>query len=200
MQFTSENIDDIRRYYIGSYVKFKETGDILYHLTSVNNFFVEGRSQKGDILKLYLDDQHPYEIEYVLPHKSYYQYGNSAAQLFRIPAKQYQRGIGPENTEIRALVSGEFMKVNLDFASLCAFVDKQMFYSLSDAIVADANTSCVLTPRMAYDRNCCRIYMDLTPIATVIPEKNKVVVEKKVFMDDVVEFLSKQDEKFEVTH
>lgn len=196
MQFTSENVEDIRRYYIGSYVKFKETGDILYNLTSVNNFFVEGRSQNGDILKLYLDNAYPYEIEYVLPHKSYYQYKDVAAQLFRIPAKQYQRGIGPENTEIRALVAGEFVKVPLNFDSLAAFVDKQTFYSLNDAIHAEGKQSCVLTSRMAFDRSDFSIYMDLTRIASV--EDRTIVISKKVFANDVIDFINKHNEKFEV--
>lgn len=196
MLLSSGNVEDIRRYYVGTIVKFKETGDMLYQLTTANNFYVEGLSQNGDILKLYLDEQHPYEMEYVLPHKSYFQVNKCAAQLYRIPAKQYQRGIGTDNTEIRVIQRGDFSKLPILFDTLIHFVNKQKFFSLQQAVDAEGMESCVLTPRMAYCRYTNVIYVDLTAVATV--EGKTVVMSKKVFTNEVEEMLSQHNEGFKV--
>src|SRR5687767_7922141 len=106
MLFLPSNVDDINRYYRNTYVKFKETGDRLMYISDVNSHRIVGQADTGgdgppEEFVIYLSEAHPYEIDYVLPHKSFFQAADKAVLLSRIPAKQYQRGISQHNTSLQ---------------------------------------------------------------------------------------------------
>lgn len=197
MEFTPANQDDIRRYYLNTFVKFRETGDALFYLKTVDNYKVEGQAHNGDILRLFLSEEHPYEVDYVLPHKSYYQLGKKAAQLFRIPAKQYQRGVGPENTEIRTLQVGKFHKQMLEFETLLPFVQKQKFFSLGDAggAASEDYASCVLSPRMAFCRGTSYVFIDQTPVARLSANRTTLFIKYPVFLNEIKALLESNGEQ-----
>lgn len=174
MLFLPDNYEDISRYYKNTYVKFKETGDKLFFISRVGSEKVSGSTSDGTPFELLLSFDAPYEVDYVLPHKSFFQYEALACLLQRVPAKQYQRGISDSNTALFALKStGTLTQISVSFSLLEAFVCKQTFMSLSQAISSD-KTTVVLSPRFAYAPNSRRIYADATCVGQLQP-KHKVL-------------------------
>lgn len=174
MQFLPENTDDIIRYYKNTYIKFKETGDTLFYVRAVREQRVEGTSQDGTPFELYLDAEFPYEVDYVLPHKSYFQWGDHACLLQRIPAKQYQRGISANNVSLSLLrAGGQGADTSVGFEVLMSFVSKQAFMSLDTAIESD-KISVVLSPRMAFIPSTKKIYLDSKCVGQLTPKRKLV--------------------------
>ena len=195
MFFTPENREDINKYYRNSFLKFKETGDTLYYITNVDANMVSGQVENGRDFKLYLAKEEPYEVDYVLPHKSFFQYGDNAVMLQRIPAKQYHRGLTPDNTMVSFRgVGGAVSNLPIDFIILGAFVKKQKFFSLGEAMKKDL-TSCVLSPRMMYVKQTKNIYIDFTPVATVEVKTKKITMLAPIFEEEIRDFLKATQEE-----
>jgi hypothetical protein len=194
MQFVPSARADIQKYYLNTFLKFKETGDLLLYLTGVDNHAITGQVEDGREFKLYLSETDPYEVDYILPHKSFFQYEGNAVMLQRIPARQYFRGISPENTAVVFKVPGqtELNKIPLKFEVLKAFVKKQKFMSLSEAIAVKgaAIESVALGPRMMYMRRNKTIFVDFTPIAKVATDNKHLVIIAPIFKEDLQEFLA----------
>lgn len=209
MIFTYSNIEDIKRYYLNSFVKFREHGDVLFYLKTIHDNIIHGKCEDGNLLELFLDDSCPYEVDYVLPHKSYFQYKDTAVQLYRIPAKQYCRGINTQNTALTALVSkstkpvykqdmqdlhtevfkkesseGNTLGLDLSFDILRCFVNKQKFMSLDEAIVSGF-VSCAMSPRIAYLTKEQQLFIDQTSVAKVDVEKRKIKMTKPIFTEEI---------------
>ncbi len=202
MQFTTDNWDDIRKYYLGSFIKLKEHGDLLFRIDHVDRTRVSGTVEDGREFILYMNNENPYEIDYVLPHKSFFQYGKDACQLFRIPARQYMRGICVQNTAVSKFSPvGERSEMGaLDFPVLKAFVAKQPFHSLTTAVSKhnpDGLRSFVLTPRMAFHRSTKNLYIDFTKVATVDVPSKAIILTLPIFKSEVENFLKKSGE-FEI--
>ena len=197
MIFSPKNRDDIIRYFRGTYVKFKERGDELFYIEAVNEMRVTGKHESGVPFTIYLDEDTPFEVDYLLPHKSFFQHGQHAVQLQRIPAQQYFRGLCGHNTQFSYLAGGTAPKnLQIGFDILKQFVSKQKFYNIQGALTAQELSTCVLTSRMMFNRANRQIYMDFTPIAKVIPAKGSIVMIRPVFYDEVAEFLKNTGEKF----
>lgn len=195
MIFNSSNHEDINRYYRNTYVKFKETGDNLYYIRSVNSEVVRGTDQTGTEFELWLSDEHPYEVDYILPNKSYFQYKKRACMLVRVPAKQYQRGLSPNNTRINGLSrTGGTQALELGFDVLTEFVNKQAFPNLAAAVLNKGKEhSIVLSPRFAYVPDIRAIYADNILIAEVSQDEKRVFVKHPIFRPEVEE-LAKDSE------
>ena len=187
MIFLSSNAEDIGRYYRNTYVKFKEMGDKLFFIRRVDAYSVQGCDEDGTEFELFLNDEHPYEVDYILPRKSFFQLGKRAALLQRIPAKQYQRGISNGNTAITSLnADGGVAKHEVGFETLKQFVNKQQYLSLDDAIKnKDRNISVVLNPRFAYVPKAGYIFVDTKAIARLDKKEKTFVVLHPVFKNDV---------------
>ena len=198
MIFNSSNHEDISRYYRNTYVKFKETGDTLYYIRNVNSEVVRGVDASGGEFELWLSDEHPYEVDYILPSKSYFQYKKRACLLLRVPAKQYQRGLSNSNTRVNALgKTGSVNAVELTFDVLTEFVNKQAFPSLSKAVLNKAKDhSVVLSPRFAYVPDMKAIFADAILVAEVNPEDKLVVVRHPIFKPELLELAA--DTEFKV--
>jgi hypothetical protein len=191
MEFKPSTREDISRYYRGTYVKFAEFGDQLFNIQQVDSMKVVGTHESGDPFVLYLDEATPYNVEYILPHKSYFQLDNSAALLERIPAKMYYRGLCESNTRMTCIQPGSAApkQLEINFKTLKQFVNKQDFFKLQQAINKQDFQSCVLTPRMMYHRGRKEIYIDHVMIAKVNVGKLTITLHRPVFMDEVKEFL-----------
>lgn len=133
MIFTSDNIDDIRRYYRNTYVKFRDLGETICYIGDIQLKVIEGESvycvtgktSTGDLLTIPLWPEQPFEVEYVLPKKAFFLYNNKLHQLRRIPARQYSRGICSENTSVVSYnSSGSATGVEITAELLQAYVDK----------------------------------------------------------------------------
>ena len=192
MLFVPSAREDIRKYYLNTFLKFKETGDMLLYLTGVDNYAISGQVEDGRDFKLYLSEEEPYEVDYILPHKSFFQYKDKAMMLQRIPAKQYFRGISAENTAVmyKILGKGEPERCGLTFELLKAFVQKQKFYTLSEAIQAEEMVSVVLSQRMMYMKSNKTIFIDFTPVAKVATDNKHLVLIAPVFKENLEEFLT----------
>lgn len=187
MIFNSSSHEDINRYYKNTYVKFKETGDTLYYIRSVNSEVVRGTDASGTEFELWLSDEHPYEVDYILPNKSYFQYKKRACLLVRVPAKQYQRGLSANNTRVNSLTkTGSIQQIELNFDVLTEFVNKQAFPSITKAILNKAKeTSIVLAPRFAYVPDTRGIYADTSLVAEVRPDDKLIVVRHPIFLPEI---------------
>lgn len=198
MIFQSSNWEDISRYYRNTYVKFKETGDRLFFIRRVDNYAVTGTDEDGTEFELYLNDEHPYEVDYILPRKSYFQVGKRATMLARIPAKQYQRGISNGNTMLTSLnKNGGIAKHEIGFEILKQFVTKQTYWTLEEAVKNKGrNTSIALSPRFAYVPDINTIFVDQRAIATVDKKDKTVTMALPIFRNEVLALV--KDSKFKV--
>jgi hypothetical protein len=198
MLFVPSTVEDIQKYYRHSYLKFKETGDMLFHLEHVDRTMIAGTIEDGRDFKLYLAEEEPYEVDYILPHKSFFQNGEHAMMLERIPAKQYHRGITDENTKVCYRKNGpgdEIKQVPLNFGVLKAFVQKQKFRPLSEAI-KDPAFSSALSPRMMYARGPRQIYVDFLPVAKITDFKTKTIsMLAPIFKQELVDLLTSYQEQ-----
>jgi len=187
MIFTSSNYEDIARYYRNTYVKFKEMGDKLFFIRRVDGYSVTGQDEDGQEFELFLSDEHPYEVDYILPRKSFFQYGKRAALLQRIPAKQYQRGISSGNTSVVSLNNqGGVAKHEIGFETLRPFVTKQKYLALDEAIQNKArNISVVLSPRFAYIPAVKFLFVDTKPVASVDLKEKTITLSHPIFKNEV---------------
>lgn len=188
MLFLSENFEDISRYYRYTYVKFKETGDRLFYISSVSSEKITGRASDETPFELYLNDEFPYEVDYVLPNKSYFQTGPTATLLHRIPAKQYRRGVSEENVSCRTLQqNGGSSKREITFSLLEAFVGKQAFTPFITALQHTSDMlSIALSPRMAYACGARTIYVDDVCIAKVMNRPKQLKCYSSVFVPELL--------------
>jgi hypothetical protein len=187
--FNSSSHEDIHRYYRNTFVKFKETGDKLYYIRSVNSEVIRGTDAEGTEFELWLSDEHPYEVDYILPNKSYFQFKKRACLLVRVPAKQYQRGLSSSNTRVNSLSkTGSIAQLELGFDILTEFVNKQAFPSLSKAILNKSkDQSIVLSPRFAYVPDTKGIYADTSLVAEVRPDEKLIFVRHPIFRPEITE-------------
>lgn len=133
MIINSKNWEDVKRYYNHTYIKLKETGDQIWYVKSVEPNMIYLQASNGEDAGLDLNIG--YEIEYVIPGRAAFQYGNNALALVRIPSKQYYRGLHPENTSFRQLSgTGRWLARTINFDTIQGFVNKPIYYSISDIL------------------------------------------------------------------
>jgi len=130
MIFHKSTYSDICKYYPDNIVKFKETEDRLWHIVHIGSN--EVRCQDADGFEIFLDLEDPYEVDYPLPGRVVYQNGAHACVLFRIPAKQYNRGIHSQNTALLQLkAEGVWSNIGFSIQKLQQFVDKPAYQDVS---------------------------------------------------------------------
>ena len=187
MIFQSSNWEDISRYYRNTYVKFKETGERLFFIRRVDAYSVTGTDEDGTEFELFLGDDHPYEVDYILPRKSFYQWGKKACLLQRIPAKQYQRGTSNGNTSITSInKAGGVGKHEVSFDSLKPYVTKQKFPALDEAIANKArNQSVVLSPCIAYAAEARAFFIDHRAIAYLDKPTRSINMTVPIFRNEM---------------
>lgn len=187
MKFVPSNNQDISKYFRGTYIKFKEFGDMLFNINYVDSYEVKGVTEEGREFRLFLSENHPYEVDYILPHKSFFQFEDKACMLQRIPQRQYQRGLSMSNTGMNYLGEDDTPKgLRVDFTTLKAFVSKQKFFTLSEALKSQ-NKSCVLSKRMMFRPVNNTIYIDFIPIAKVVGKDIKMI--RPLFKEEIKAFL-----------
>jgi len=198
MMFIPALAEDINKYYRHTFVKFKETGDTLYYIRDVNHRMIRGTDQDGTEFELYLSEDHPYEVDYVLPNKSFFQLAKSACLLQRIPAKQYRRGLCAENTRITRIgTTGNLVSMDLSFDVLKAFVGKQTFPSLSVVLTKKMKSASIaLSSRFAYVPSNGIIFADLMPVAQVDKKERKITMLYNIFKPEIVELAKNTELEF----
>ena len=188
MFFTSSNWQDIDKYYSGTYVKFKEHGDRLFYIKNVDPNSITGIDEDEQVFELYLHDSHPYEIDYILPSRAIFQYGKKVVMLQRNPARQYKRGLCSNNVRVIDLYTGDTMPIG--FNVLKAFVNKQKYYSIDDAVKKKYKlNSYALSPRFSYHAGQCTFKVD-TKTVGVYEHTSKKIGMKPLFMDEFKALMS----------
>lgn len=191
MQFVPSCHDDISRYFRGTFVKFQEYGDKLFYIRDVHSREISGTTEDHQEFRLYMKEDMPYNVEFLLPRKSFFQMDRHAVLLSRIPAKQYRRGICRENTSIASLdVSGMFQMEEVGFSSLRAYVNKQEFPSLNVAVAnKEKNHSIALSPRMAYVSRTRTLFIDDLPVAHLDTKAKQCTILQPIYRDEVLEIV-----------
>lgn len=194
MLFCSSNWKDIDRYYRNTWVKLPDTGDELYYISHVTTQEVKATTLSGEQTVIYLSDSHPYDLGYVLPHKSFFQHEEHACQLIRVPAQQYKRGVCSDNTTVAVITSkGGRQSVDLTGDLLKAYVEKQAFKSLDNCLqMRGTLLSTPLSPRFAIGLPTTGtilgyITLDDELVATV-NKAGKIVPKYDVFIPELAKF------------
>lgn len=171
MQFIPEAWRDIDRYYRDTWVKFQEFGERLFYIHNVSSEQVTGKDQDGDEFVLYLTNEMPYTLSYVLPHRAVFQHKGEAFILQRMPARQYKRGLSSENTIIKRVVDNKTVDFRIEY--LTAYVNKQSYASLRSVLFESSKSKSVaLGGRFAFDRLEQRLFLDSKPIARFYRDQN----------------------------
>lgn len=192
MKFCSENASDIEKYFRHTYMKFPDfAGDRIHYVERVlgdrvtGHYFDEQGDQTQFQFDLYPEGEGPCpQVEYILPVKSWFQFGEKACFLYRLPLRQYKKGINEENTQIVTPdAAGKFPKVTLDYKAIAAYTAKPAFTSLRP--IVGQETSLALSPRIGVHKNG-RVFVDTTHVATVNWEERTVYMHESIFKPEIV--------------
>lgn len=199
MKFDSGTYNDVAKYYKGSFVKFPQTGDYLCTVDSVDPSRIVGKIFSPDANGSWAPRpyQLPFgegvEIDFVLPKKSYFNYKGRALFLYRIPARQYRKGITTENTSVMGLgEKGGWNPTIPDFDMLTAYVNKQLFLPFGTNAKSYA-----VAARMAVTK-CGYLYIDKVRIGTVDMKKKEIMVRDQLFVHEVEKVLQVHSQSFKV--
>lgn len=185
MEFKPSTWRDIERYFLGTWIKLEELGDTLLSITRVREDRVTGVTDSDQDFVLELHEDQPYNVDYVLPNRAVFQFGNRAAMIRRIPAKQYRRGLCSENTQVIFVDSGG--QVELNKQVLQAYTNKAAYCSFDEAFNSkgDKRLTTALSPRMWASRKAGSISVDTTLVAVFDRKTNKIEVLKKQFIPEI---------------
>ena len=193
MLFSSQNCKDIERYFHGTWIKLPvdaEAGhldpDLLIRVDRVNRDYVQGIGEDDSRYVIHLsgDPELAFNVDYILPHKSYFVHNNNACLLTRVPARQYKRGLCSENTEVYQLTSKEgFNKLEITVDLLKSYTRKPAFSTLAE-VAQGGKSSFALAPRfaIALDGN---IFCDTTRIGRFNPKERVIYTRHKLFETDL---------------
>lgn len=125
MIFNKANYNDIVKYYSDNIIKLSVTGDRLWQIISIRKEEVSLIDVDG--MEIYIDMSEDYQVDFPLPKRAVYQHGSCAALLQRKPAKQYNRGIHNQNTQIKQLGKSSWGSLPISLNTLQQFVDKPAY-------------------------------------------------------------------------
>tara|TARA_R110000868_G_scaffold37403_3_gene132371 strand:- start:1857 stop:2456 length:600 start_codon:yes stop_codon:yes gene_type:complete len=189
---------DIRKYFESTYIKINGFGDTLFYVRRVREDIITGIDENNTEFELDLWEDSPFTIDYILPHRAVFQYGNTALLLRRVPARQYFRGIHPENTKLTSVDTGEEYPIN--FETLKAFVNKQQYVTLDEAIVNKPKKKAhALSPRFSYITAGQSINLDNTNIAHINLKEKLLFIKHPIFTQEIVSYLKQTNSSLQVT-
>lgn len=185
MFINSNSFDDVKKYFQHTYVKFKETGDHIWHIDSVNPHEIICSDKNKE--EVGIDLQIGYNLEYILPRKATFQFGNYAVMLYRIPARQWKKGLCKANTNFSTLTGeGSWTTASFDINLIEGFVNKPSYYSLDTAISTFKQgdfVSAALTPRMSLTHSG-KVFIDNVLVGKAEFEKKQLLC-KKIFKPEL---------------
>lgn len=179
MYANSDNWEDVKKYYHNTFVKFKETGDVVWYVDRVDPERMLVTNSQGEEAGIWLPDG--YQIDYVMPGRAVYQYGQNAVMLSRIPARQWKKGMCKANTAFHFLTwDGIWTSNPFDIKVIESFVNKPGYYNVDLAINDMKNgtiASAALTHRISICKNH-RVFVDQLLVAKVDPIKKELIARK----------------------
>lgn len=200
MKFCAENAKDIDKYFRGSYMKFPSlAGDAVHFIDKVTPDQVMGKTlQDGEsvpfVFHLYHEESAPApEIEFILPKKSYFNTPTGACLLYRIPARQYRKGVCMDNTAIVKLaIDGSFAPQDISFDLLNLYVGKQAF-----AKFGEQSMSYAVSRRMAVSP-AGQLFLDKTRIGSINYDNRTIMVNQQMFVPEVEQVVRANKQSFTV--
>lgn len=184
MIFSKYNVDDIKKYYLGSVVKFPATGDRLMKIINVNSEEVTCMDVDGFEISIDLSEE--YEVEYPIPGRTVYQQGQQAVMLVRRPAKQYYRGIHEQNTQLLTLyATGKWGIIDVSINNLQQFVDKPC-YQDPNLILESPYNSFALNKYTAVTKHG-DIFILMKNVGMVDFEKKQVITHAPIFKTEIAD-------------
>lgn len=175
MIFSPSNANDVKKYFEGTFVKFKELGEQILYIDRVTSENVLCHDGKDNVFELVLDQEAPYEMQYSLPHRGMFEYMDSVFQLQRIPARQWKKGITGDNTRIIRMTDNKPMTIG--FELLEAFTNKPAYTHISRALLdkeMQKRPAIALSCRMWYMPKKNLIYADSKPVAYFDPKQKTI--------------------------
>lgn len=184
MFVSPKNYQDADKYFRNCYIKVKEYGDTLVLIEKITPEALWGEDEYGNKVCVEIDGsttgQLGYTLDFLLPRRAWFQFGDSAHFLCRIPARQWKKGVCKDNTSIQRLVTGKLFSVGLSFNLLHAYVHKQVYHVPQEL---PGKESIALSPRFALSSDGT-IYLDAVAIGKYYPNQNTALV-RKLFLQDV---------------
>lgn len=200
MKFCTENSKDIQKYFQGAFVKFPGmagvygdgsecvgAGDIIHTVEQVTSTMIRGKRREGDEdvpyeFNLYSeDDAPPPEVEFILPRKGFFNANGAAHMLYRIPARQYKRGVCSDNTAILKLTAGgNFDEQEVNIQVLTAYVEKQAYRGFGE----HGLSSYAVSRRIAVAANNM-IFIDRVRVGSVDFKDKAIVLGQPLFQQEI---------------
>ena len=214
MKFCSENAKDIQKYFQGAYIKFPglqgvfgdgksaaDAGEIIHTVEHVTNDVIKGKRLEGkesvpyEFFLYSEQDQPAPEIEFILPKKSYFNDSQGQAlMLFRIPARQYKRGVCSDNTSIVQLTAeGTFEAYPLTVVTLTEYVGKQAYHKFAPPV----GPSYAVTRRIAVAK-CGHIFIDRTKVGTIDYAANTIKLGRELFEPEIRKAMRQHGQAFNI--
>lgn len=186
MFVNSQNWEDATKYFKDCYVKFKETGDEIFFVETVSPSLLVACNRAGE--EVGLDLNNGYTLDYVIPKKTIYQWGEQATMLSRIPARMWKKGINKANTRFEVLrYNGTWQPSGFDFNTLEAFVNKPCYTTFADFEKSVRNggpmESAAISPRVSASRDGS-VFIDSVKVGQFYPDK-KLLKLKAIFYPEL---------------
>lgn len=184
------NYEDIKKYYQGCFVKFKETGEHIWYIDHVDPEKIVCSDSKKEEVAIDLDIG--YEIDYILPKKTVFQFGDYAMILTRVPARQWKKGLSKQNTRFARLgAQGSWGAVDFAISYIEGFTNKPSYYDAQDTLKAFANPasdlqSAAITPRISMCREG-KVFIDGVLVGK-FDLNEKTFVCKKIFQPELAHY------------
>jgi hypothetical protein len=184
MLASQENWKDVQKYFQGTFVKFTSEGEKIWLITKVTDTVILAKDRNGE--EVCVELARPFMLDYVLPHKAVYQFGEHAAVLQRLPQRMWKKGLSNENTELLSCsAQGSWQPMQFSAETLEGFVNKPGYFSFIDAENQFKNgeslQSVALSPRISLTRKG-GVFIDTVLVGRC--NKSGLVV-KKTFFNDV---------------
>lgn len=185
---SSETWEDVDKYYRHTYIKYKDFGDTLLKIYSVSPNGVNLVDLSG--VEYYFDfESGDYQLDYILPKRTSFQYKSHAVHLSRIPARMWKKGLCDKNTYMRFLRdTGNWTALPLDLETISGFIHKPVYPSLTDALhnfKTDLWSSAALSPRISICKLKNFIYVDTLRVGS-FKRTSKVVVSNPLLKEELL--------------
>ena len=184
MRFLTENYEDLKRYFQGSYMKFPGIGDEVVYVQRVTPEGMSGsqldNTDTNGWTFTFGTDRAYVDVEFLLPRKSYFEYNGSPCLLSRIPSRQYKRGICSDNVSIVALLPHGFETMSISLEVVNAYANKPLFKGFTN----DTSETYVVAPRIAVQVGGA-VFIDKICVGRIDSSSNILLCQRELFFPEL---------------
>lgn len=187
------NWEDCKKYYQGCWIKVRECGERMYQIKEVGPaetyLSSPSRGENDEDANICINMQVGYTIDYIIPKKTTFQFGEYAIILERVPARMWKKGMDVKNTQFSQLNhNSSWIKAQIDFPVIEGFVNKPSYYTFEDTLknFTDENStlqSAALSPRVSLSK-LGNVFID-TIFVGRLSTTTKTLKFKKIYQDDL---------------